>query len=114
MRNLLLLSFCLVLTACKTNFVNLTIVNNGNADLHNVELQYPNASFGKSTLAPGESYSYKAKIIADGELKLKFLDPSGREHNEKGPPISKNATGQVTITIDETADNKWNAQIEGR
>ena len=95
----LFLAALLPLTGCRSPYVVTTVSNHTAATVTLVEVDYPSASFGIQTLAPGADLHYRFKVLGDGFLKLSYINPSGTEQDSKGPYLREGVEGPLTITI---------------
>jgi hypothetical protein len=102
----------LLIAGCRSAHVQATIVNSGNTELHNIEVDYPSASFGISSLAPGAEFHYKLKLVDAGRMKVQFFDNKEKEHSGKGPYATQGQHGTVTIMLDENGRNVWTANLQ--
>lgn len=111
---LLLCSLCLLLASCKTRdrFINVSISNTGSQPIHDVEVQYPSASFGTTNIAPGATFHYKFKPTGDGNLQLNFVQADGKQHHEQGPAVHPGDSGDISLTIDGQANNTWDTKLK--
>jgi hypothetical protein len=105
-----LASLILVL-GCRAKLVEVRIVNSGTTDLHNVEVDYPSASFGVSNLAPGATYVYRIQLQDAGRMKVEFSDHKEQPHSGKGPYVKEGQQGTLTLTLDASGKNQWNPQL---
>ena len=87
---------------CHSAFIEATIGNRTDKPLSLVELDYPSASFGTQTLAPGQDFHYRFKVIGSGNLKLIYTDPARAEHTVTGPGLSEGDEGSLTVTVSPT------------
>lgn len=104
------LASCCLLNACHTANVNATITNNSGAPVRVVEMDYPSASFGTSTLAPGASFNYEFVIQGAGNLSLTYSDLQGRDHKSTGPVVDKGQEGSLLASIG-TSSVRWTPQL---
>ncbi|MDE3104058.1 MAG: hypothetical protein KGK08_02685 [Acidobacteriota bacterium] len=88
-----------VLSGCHSTHVQATITNHTAQPLALVELDYPSASFGTQTLAPGASYQYRFKVIGTGDTKLLWTDGVGQQHSVTGPHLTEAADGTLTADV---------------
>lgn len=100
------------LNGCRNPFVQVSVQNAGATELHNIEVDYPSASFGISSLAPGQAFHYKVHLRDDGHMKVQFFDSKEAPHSGTGPYAAEGQRGTVTITLDGTGRNTWNAQLQ--
>ncbi len=64
-----------------------------------VQVEYPSASFGVQTLAPGQVFHYRFKVYGSGPVKLTYFDAKEQEHRSTGPTLSEGDEGGLTITM---------------
>jgi hypothetical protein len=106
-RGVLLLTLCVAgLTACRSRFVEATIVNQGPA-LHVLEFDYPSASFGANQLAAGGKFHYRFKIQGSGPLSLQYEDAAGHTHTAAGPNVNQGDQGSILVTISPAGAVTW-------
>lgn len=78
----------------------ITIRNQG-ADIHQLEVDYPNASFGRDYVPSGSSFTYPPKLIGSGPVKVTFNDSNGKSHTATGPVIQEGMRKDLVISIGE-------------
>lgn len=76
-------------------------VRNQGADIHQLEVDYPNASFGRDYLHSGASFTYPPKLIGAGPVKVMFNDSTGKSHAATGPVINEGMRTTLVISIGE-------------
>ena len=102
----------IVLTAgCRSPHVQITVVNSGNTELHNVEVDYPSASFGITSLSAGQAFHYRIRLRDAGRMKVQFFDSSEKQHSGVGPYASEGQRGTLSITLDGNGKNVWTADL---
>lgn len=94
-------------SGCHSRFVEATLDNRSSHPLHNVEIDYPSAGFGTSTVAANSSYHYRFKILGSGSVKLSFEDVSGKTHSFSGPELDEGQEGSLHITVDDAGHVDW-------
>jgi hypothetical protein len=99
------------LLGCRSAYVQATVVNAGNAELHNIEVDYPSASFGIPSLAPGAEFHYRFKIQDAGTVKVEFADSAEASHKVKGPYVAEGQQGTMKITLENSGTVKWAARL---
>jgi hypothetical protein len=105
------LTTLMLTVGCRAKLVEVRVVNSGTTDLHNVEVDYPSASFGTSTLAPGATYTYRIQLQDAGRMKVEFYDNKEQPHSGKGPYVEEGQQGTLTLTLDGSGKNEWDAQL---
>lgn len=98
LRSLALLP-ALVLAGCHSAFVEATVSNRTSQPLELIEVDYPSASFGTQSLAPGADFHYRFKVLGEGKLKLIYTDAQHREQKAEGPLLKEGTEGPIHITI---------------
>jgi hypothetical protein len=98
-RILALLPCLIAATGCHSAFVNATVSNRTAQPLLLLEVDYPSASFGTQSLAPGADFHYRFKVLGSGNLKLTYTDAAHQEHKFDGPFLDEAADGPLTITV---------------
>lgn len=94
----------LLLTAaagCRSRVIKVTITNSSTQPVSNIIVDYPGATFGKNTLAPGDTYHYVIKPLDTGVLKIQFTNAAGVTHSVNGPTLHKDQEGSLGIKIDQ-------------
>ncbi|MCU1312869.1 MAG: hypothetical protein JWM54_626 [Acidobacteriaceae bacterium] len=76
-------------------------VRNEGPDIHQLEVDYPSASFGRDYLKSGASFNYVPKLIGSGPVKVMFNDSAGKSHAATGPVINESARSTLVISIGE-------------
>jgi hypothetical protein len=107
---LLLLAACLpllLLVGCRAHLIQTSVVNSGTAVLHNIEVDYPSASFGIPSLAPGAIFHYPIQIQDAGRTKIEFFDSAEKPHSGRGPYLTQGQQGTLTIYLDGSGKNQW-------
>lgn len=89
----------LLVAGCHSAYIDATISNRTDKPLNLVELDYPSASFGTQTLAPGGDFHYRFKILGSGKLKLIYTDTANTEHDIPGPTLAEGQEGKLTVTV---------------
>ena len=78
-------------------------VRNEGPDIRQLEVDYPNASFGRDALASGASFNYPPKLIGSGPVKVSFNDSTGKSHTATGPVVQEGMRQNLVISIGEDA-----------
>jgi hypothetical protein len=76
-------------------------VRNQGPDIHQLEVDYPNASFGRDAVASGASFNYPPKLIGSGPVKVTFNDSAGKSHTATGPTVQEGMHKNLVISIGE-------------
>ncbi len=76
-------------------------VRNQGPDVHQLEVNYPHASFGRDQLGSGASFDYPPKLIGSGAIKVTFTDSKGKSHTATGPTVQEGLRKTLVISIGE-------------
>jgi len=87
------------LSGCRAHVVTIRLINTSNQPLSTLIVDYPNATFGKDKLAPGETFASIVKPLDSGAMKVQFIDAAGRNHSYTGPTLHKDDDGSVDIKL---------------
>lgn len=96
----------IVLTAfvgCRSRVVNVKLINTSQKPLSIIVVDYPGATFGVNTLAPGATYQYAVKPLSSGPVNIQFTDADGHNHTYTGPALRKNDEGSLTVQLTQSA-----------
>jgi|SRR5215471_6460176 len=91
----------LAATGCRSRVIRVSLINTSDQALSAIIVDYPTATFGVNTLAPGKTFQYTIKPLDSGALKLQFTDASGKIHNATGPAVKKGQEGTIAIRINQ-------------
>ena len=87
----------LAATGCRSHVINVRLVNDSAQPVSVIIVDYPGATFGVNSLAPGKSFQYRFKPLATGTLKIQFTNAQGVVHKVAGPKVVKNQEGRMEI-----------------
>ena len=96
------MTLCFVgLAGCRSRFVEATIVNQG-PPMHVMEFDYPSASFGANSLAPGGDFHYRIQLRGAGPLTVQYTAGDGLKSKMvqvDGPTVSERQEGRLEIIL---------------
>ena len=95
---------------CHSAYVEAVVRNGTAAPVSLVELDYPTASFGTQTLAPGGEYRYRFKVLGSGKVKLLWTDTKNVEQHADGPELQEGDEGSLAVTL-APAGVAWDAKV---
>jgi hypothetical protein len=101
------------MVGCKSAFINADVRNATGGTVTLVEVDYPNASFGRESLAAGADFRYGFKVLGSGGTTVSWTDAANTQHTMKGPDLHELQEGSLTITL-EPATATWAAQLRDR
>jgi hypothetical protein len=99
------------LSGCHSAYVQASIINATTSPITLVELDYPSASFGTGSLAPGATYRYRFQMIGSGDAKVLWTDAAQHEHTVKGPALHERQEGTLTVRIT-GASADWTTHLQ--
>ena len=108
---LFVLASLVVVMGCRSKLVEVHVVNSGSTELHNIEVDYPSASFGLPSLAPGATYIYRIQLQDAARMKVEFFDSKQQPHSGKGPYVEQGQQGTLTLTLDRSGKSQWDAVL---
>src|SRR5215472_138291 len=86
---------------CRSRVIQVTLINTSTQPVSNIIVDYPGATFGKNTLAPGDTYHYVIKPLETGALKIQFTNAQGANHSFMGPTLQKDQEGSIEIKLNQ-------------
>lgn len=86
---------------CRSRVIQVTLINTSTQPVSNIIVDYPGATFGKNTLAPGATYHYAIKPLETGALKIQFTNAQGANHSFTGPTLQKDQEGSIEIKLNQ-------------
>jgi hypothetical protein len=104
----------LALTGCHSALIDATISNRTTQPLSLIEVDYPSASFGTQSLAPGQDFHYRFKVLGNGPTALLWTDTTHHDRKLSGPPLREGDEGKLAVTFNPNADPKWDLQLINR
>jgi len=107
------LAAALALAGCHSAFIDATVSNRTPATLRLIEVDYPSASFGTQTLATGQDFHYRFKVLGNGPTTILWTDPAQHDRKNTGPTLHEYDEGKLTITFNPTGP-VWNFQPAGK
>lgn len=95
--------FALSLSGCRAHVVKISLTNTSTQPIKTIIVDYPNATFGKDALAPGESYFSLIKPVDHGPIKVQFTDAQGDRHAYQSISLQQGDDGSVNIKLTQTS-----------
>jgi hypothetical protein len=103
----LAVGFVVFASGCHSAYVDATLTNATSEPVSLVEVDYPSASFGTQSLAPGAVFHYRFKVQGSGNLKLLWTDARRQDHTVNGPSLSEGSEGGLRIEIQPGGTVGW-------
>lgn len=98
-----LLIILLALAGCRAHVVKISLTNTSAQPLKTIIVDYPNATFGKDALAPGETYFSLIKPLDQGPIRVRFTDAQGASHAYQSISLQQGDDGSVNIRLTQTS-----------
>jgi len=95
---IVLLAFVAV-TGCRSYHVGITVQNHTGAAIQLLEVDYPTASFGADSLAPGANLNYQIQVRGSSPVKVQYTVAGGGKKQISGPSLSEGDEGQLQIIL---------------
>jgi hypothetical protein len=99
------------LAACRSPYVQTSVVNQSGATASLIEVDYPSASFGTQQIANEAAYHYHFKIQDSGPVKITFTEAGNKTYTATGPTLTQGQQGSLTITLEGSGKVSWNPQL---
>ncbi|HWZ44178.1 MAG TPA: hypothetical protein VNW97_11930 [Candidatus Saccharimonadales bacterium] len=95
---------CLAQVACsRSRTIVVSLTNTSAQPLSAIVVDYPEATFGKNTLKPGETYQYRIKATDSGPMKITFTNAAGQARIFSLTTVRKNDEGAIEVRLTQDA-----------
>lgn len=89
-----------LLSACRSAHVEITIENHTGSPVKLLEVDYPSASFGADSIAPGANYRYRIQVRLSGPVKVSYTESATQKVRQiTGPQVFEGQNGQLDIVL---------------
>ena len=89
----------LLAIGCKSYWIDSSIENQTGEAIHELEVDYPTASFGNNTLAAGASMHYRFQVRGSGPVKVEYTSEAGKVSHAQGLTLTEHQQGQLLIRL---------------
>ena len=113
-KTLVALAIALTLAGCHSAYIAATISNHTAEPLSLVEVDYPSASFGTQSLAPGQDFHYRFKVLGSGPTTILWTRPANHDQKSSGPALREGDEGELTITFNPNGGPTWSLDLLNR
>jgi hypothetical protein len=103
----LVLGLGLAISGCHSHHIDSMIDNHTGTAIHQVEIDYPSASFGIDTLTAGQVYSYRFQVQGKGPLKVQYTDSNGKQVHVQGTILSEGDQGEYLVILLPDGKAQW-------
>lgn len=93
------LALLLPLVGCHSPYVAATISNRTSQPIDLLEVDYPSASFGTQSLAPGADFHYRFKVLGSGNVSLTYTTTTFHNKKSTGPFLKEGDEGPLEAII---------------
>jgi len=107
------LALACLAAGCRSAHVEVTVENRTGAEVRLLEVDYPSASFGADSLAPGASMHYRIQLQGDGPVKVQYTAPDGKQPQATGPTVSEGEAGKLEIVLLPGGKAEFHAELHG-
>ena len=94
-----MLSFAVLLTACHSRQVDVTVENHTGAAIQQLEVDYPSASFGSNSLDANAEFKYRIQIRGNGAVMVQYSDSEGHTVKLTGSTLAEAQEGRIAIVL---------------
>ncbi len=95
----LLLPLLMATAGCRSYLVRVSVVNRTGAAANLIEVDYPSASFGIDSLAPGAVFHYRLQLLDRGPVTVEYVGPDRRKYQATGPTLVEKQEGGLEIDL---------------
>ena len=102
----------LAFTGCRSEWVNARIQNQSGEVIHQLEVDYPSASFGANSLTPGATMQYRFQIQGSGPVKVEYSFGNGKTAHAQGPNLFDHQQGSLAIRLLPQGKTEFEANLQ--
>ena len=88
---------------CKSYWIDTSVENQSGQAVRELEVDYPTASFGTNSLAPGATMHYRFQIRGTGPVKVEYTSSDEKLTNKlvraQGLTLAEHQHGQLMIRL---------------
>ena len=89
----------LVIPGCKSYWVDASVENQSGQAVRELEVDYPTASFGINSLAPGATMHYRFQVRGSGPVKVEYIANGEKPVHSQGLTLEERQHGQLLIRL---------------
>lgn len=108
------LSVLLCLLGCHSPYITATVSNRTTSPITLVEMDYPSASFGTQSIAPGQDFQYRFKVLGGGPTTILWTDTTGHNRKNSGPSLQEGDEGTLAVTFGASGSPTWSLKLVNR
>lgn len=102
------------ITGCRSYHVGVTVENRTGSAIQLLEVDYPSASFGAGTLAPGANLHYRIQVRGAAPVKVQYTAAGGAQKQISGPTLSEGDEGLLQIVLLPDGKAEFTPQLSHR
>lgn len=99
LRILVMSALIMSASGCKSYWIDANIENKTGQSIHELEVDYPSASFGANTLASGATMHYRFQTRGSGPVKVEYSFGDGKTTHAQGLNLAEHQQGRLTIRL---------------
>lgn len=99
---------------CRSYHVGITVENRTGAAIQLLEIDYPSASFGADSMAPGANLKYQVQVRGSAPIKVQYTIAGGVQKQISGPSLSEGDEGQLQIVLLPDGKAEFTPQLSRR
>ena len=91
-----------VACGCHSYHIDTTVENRTGGEIRLLEVDYPSASFGADSVAPGADFHYRIQLRGQGQIKVQYTAGEGNQSQVKqinGPTVAERQEGRLEILL---------------
>ena len=99
---------------CRSYHVGITVENRTGAAIQLLEIDYPSASFGADSMAPGANLKYQVQVRGSAPIRVQYTIAGGVQKQISGPSLSEGDEGQLQIVLLPDGKAEFTPQLSRR
>jgi hypothetical protein len=99
------------MAGCHSYHIDTTVENRTGAAVRLLEVDYPSASFGTDSIAPGADFHYRFQVQGTGPIKVQYTGPNDRQVQLTGPTLADRQQGSLEIVLLPDGKGEFHPQL---
>ena len=108
------LTVSLALSSCHSAHVEVTVENRTGGPIRLLEVDYPSASFGADSMAPGATMHYRIQLQGSGPLKVQYTAADNKQTQIQGPDLAEGKEGRLEIALEPAGKAEFEPKLIAR
>ncbi len=102
------------IAGCHSAHVEVTVENRTGGPIRLLEVDYPSASFGADSMAPGATMHYRIQLQGTGPVKVQYTAADNKQTQIQGPYLAEGQEGKLEIALEPAGKAEFEPKLIAR